>query len=93
MSDQVSPRRIFVAGGTGYLGTGLIPQLIQRGHEVVAPVRPESAQKLPQGCRPVIGNALDRSTFGLAVKGADTVVQLGGSSETLPLEGSSVPCH
>ena len=88
MNDQVSPRRIFIAGGTGYLGTGLIPQLIRRGHEVSALVRPESAQKLPKGCRPVIGNALDRSTFGLAVKGADTFVQLVGVPKPSPWKGA-----
>ena len=88
MSDQVSPRRIFIAGGTGYLGTGLIPQLIRRGHEVSALVRPESAQKLPTGCRPVIGNALDRSTFGVEVKGADTFVQLVGVPKPSPWKGA-----
>ena len=88
MSDQVSPRRIFIAGGTGYLGTGLIPQLIRRGHEVSTLVRPESAQKLPTGCRPVIGNALDRSTFGVEVKGADTFVQLVGVPKPSPWKGA-----
>ena len=89
MSDpHVSPRRIFIAGGTGYLGAGLIPQLIQQGHEVSALVRPESAHKLPQGCRAVIGNALDRSTFDREVKGADTFVQLVGVPKPSPWKGA-----
>jgi len=88
MSDQVFLRRIFMAGGTGYLGTGLIPQLIRRGHEVSALVRPESAQKLPTGCRPVIGNALDGSTFGSEVKGVDTFVQLVGVPKPSPWKGA-----
>ena len=45
-------------------------------------------QKLPKGCRPVIGNALDRSTFGLEVKGADTFVQLVGVPKPSPWKGA-----
>ncbi len=88
MSDQVFLRRIFMAGGTGYLGSGLIPQLIRRGHEVSALVRPESVKKLPTGCRPVIGNALDGSTFGSEVKGIDTFVQLVGVPKPSPWKGA-----
>ena len=93
MSDQVSPRRIFIAGGTGYLGTGLIPQLIRRGHEVSALVRPESAQKLPTRL-----SAGDRKCYRplyVWCRGerGRYICPAGGSSETLSLEGSSVPCH
>ena len=52
-------RRVFIAGGTGYIGQRLIPRLLDRGHEVRALVRPGSERKLPEGCTAVIGNALD----------------------------------
>lgn len=38
--------RVFVTGGTGYIGSRLIPALIGRGHRVAALARRESAQRL-----------------------------------------------
>ena len=51
--------RVFITGGSGYMGQRLIPRLLERGHEVRALVRPGSEKKLPPGCTPVFGNALD----------------------------------
>jgi uncharacterized protein YbjT (DUF2867 family) len=48
-------RHVFITGGTGYLGSRLIPRLLNRGHQVSALVRPESQSKLPPGCEAVIG--------------------------------------
>ncbi len=55
--------RVFVSGGTGYMGKALIPRLLDDGYEVDALARHGSETKLPAGCSPVIGNALDASTF------------------------------
>jgi len=35
-------QKVFIAGGTGYMGSRLIPLLVARGHEVKALVRPGS---------------------------------------------------
>jgi uncharacterized protein YbjT (DUF2867 family) len=40
-------RRIFITGGTGYMGSRLIPLLAAHGHEVVALIRPGSELKPP----------------------------------------------
>lgn len=77
-------RRIFVTGGTGYLGGRLIPELLARGHEVAALVRKGSENKLPTGCIPVFGNALDRSTFAGKIHPADTYIQLVGVTHPSP---------
>jgi uncharacterized protein YbjT (DUF2867 family) len=53
-------RRVFVTGGTGYLGGALLPALLPRGHEVRALVRPGSEAKLPAGCGAVRGNGEGR---------------------------------
>ncbi|MGA8027265.1 MAG: NAD-dependent epimerase/dehydratase family protein [Bryobacteraceae bacterium] len=76
--------RIFVTGGTGYVGSRLIPALHARGHEVVALAREKSKGKLPPGCTPVVGNALDGEAYFRFAEGADTFIQLVGVSHPSP---------
>jgi len=71
-------RRIFITGGTGYMGSRLIPLLVARGHEVVALVRPGSERKLPAGCSPVVGDALDGASYLHHLRAGDTFIQLVG---------------
>jgi len=71
-------RRVFVTGGTGYLGRYLIPRLLSVGHELTALVRKGSEGKLPPGCRVVVGDPLSRASFQDQIKPADTFVQLVG---------------
>jgi uncharacterized protein YbjT (DUF2867 family) len=65
---------VFITGGTGYMGQRLIATLLQRGHRVRALVRPGSEKKLPAGCSPVLGNALERSSYAAQIAPADTFV-------------------
>jgi uncharacterized protein YbjT (DUF2867 family) len=75
---------VFIAGGSGYMGQQLIPRLLERRHEVRALVRPGSEKKLPLGCIPVFGNALDQSTYADQISPADTFVQLVGVPHPSP---------
>ena len=75
---------VFVTGGTGYLGSRLIPLLVSRGHTVRALVRPGSERKLPSGCESVLGNALDPASFETAIPPSDTFVQLVGVPHPSP---------
>ncbi len=81
---SMSKHRIFITGGTGYMGTRLIMTLLQRGHEVRALARQGSAPKLPPGCVPIIGNALDKNSYVEHVSPADTFVHLVGVSHPNP---------
>lgn len=81
-------RHVFVTGGTGYIGSRVIPALVARGHRVRALVRSESVSRLPTGCTPVIGDALDASTFSDHVEGCDTFVQLVGTSHPNPTKAA-----
>jgi uncharacterized protein YbjT (DUF2867 family) len=76
----IDPRDVFLSGGTGYLGTSLIPVLLARGHRVRALTRGAG----PPGVDCVRGNALEASTFAASVAPADTVVHLVGVSHPAP---------
>ncbi|HEY2289615.1 MAG TPA: NAD(P)H-binding protein [Thermoanaerobaculia bacterium] len=77
-------QRVFVTGGTGYLGGALLPALLARGHEVRALVRPGSEAKLPAGCGAARGDALDAASFADQVAPADTLIHLVGVSHPAP---------
>ncbi|MBI5854695.1 MAG: NAD(P)H-binding protein [Nitrospirae bacterium] len=79
--------RVFMTGGTGYLGSRLIPRLLGRGHTVRALVRKESVHKLPVGCEAIVGNPLDADSFQDRVAPADTFVQLVGIPHPAPWKG------
>jgi len=75
---------IFLTGGTGYMGRRLIAQLSANGHTVRALVRPGSRNKLPAGCEPVIGDALDAATYRVQVAPAEVFVHLIGVAHPSP---------
>src|SRR5438045_2304143 len=81
-------RNVFITGGTGYVGRALIPRLLERGHQVRALVRRGSEIKLPLGCEPVIGNALDATSFAENVPPSDTFVQLVGVPHPSPAKAA-----
>jgi uncharacterized protein YbjT (DUF2867 family) len=81
-------RRIFITGGTGYIGRRLIPILLSRGHRVTALVRPGSEGKLPEGCAAVSGDALEARSFAGHIAPADTFVQLVGVPHPSPAKAT-----
>jgi uncharacterized protein YbjT (DUF2867 family) len=70
------------------MGLRLIPRLLERGHEVRALVRPGSEKKLPMDCVPVLGNALDESSYSHKISPADTFVQLVGVAHPSPAKAA-----
>ena len=70
--------RVFIAGASGAVGTRLVPQLVERGHEVVgthhSPGKDEGLRAL--GAEPVALDLLDREAVLAAVRAArpDAVV-------------------
>jgi uncharacterized protein YbjT (DUF2867 family) len=78
----VAARRVFVTGGTGYIGRPLIRELVACGHEVRALVRAGSEKKLPEGADAVLGDAL--GDFAALVPPADTLVHLVGTPHPGP---------
>jgi uncharacterized protein YbjT (DUF2867 family) len=76
--------KVFVTGGTGYIGSRLIPLLIQRGHEVTALVRKGSVTKLPAGTAPVVADSLRMDSYTEQVRGSGTFVHLIGVAHPSP---------
>jgi nucleoside-diphosphate-sugar epimerase len=68
--------RVFVAGAGGAIGRRLVPQLVERGHEVVASTR--SKEKLEElralGAEPVVMDGLDALQVGEVVARAEADV-------------------
>ena len=64
--------RVFVAGATGAIGTRLVPQLVERGHEVVGTSRSaEKAERLRRlGAEPIVLDLLDPQAVREAVAAA-----------------------
>lgn len=79
---------IFLTGSTGYMGQRLIPLLAERGHRVRALVRAGSEKKLPAGCEPVVGDALDAASYAGKVAPADAFVHLVGVPRPNPWKGA-----
>lgn len=75
---------VFITGGTGYIGSRLIPLLAQRRHEVKALVREGSEQKLPAGALGVIGDPLQMDSYTNEIAPADTFVHLIGTPHPSP---------
>ena len=75
---------IFITGSTGYIGSRLIPLLVERRHVVKALVRKGSEEKLPLGALGVVGDALRTDSYTDAITPADTFVHLIGTPHPSP---------
>ncbi|MDB6147053.1 MAG: NAD-dependent epimerase/dehydratase [Spartobacteria bacterium] len=79
---------VFVTGGTGYIGRRLIPELLERGHQVRALVRSGSEKKLSPGAEGVLGDALRADSYTSAIAPADTFVHLVGVPQPSPAKAA-----
>ena len=80
----MAQRRVFLTGGSGFIGSSLAVELLRRGHQVSALARPGSESKLPQGCDVIQGDALRADTYAARVAPADTFVHLIGVAHPRP---------
>ncbi len=75
---------IFLTGGTGYIGSRLIPALIARGHKVRALVRRGSENKLAPGAEYVSGDPLMMGGYTSQLRAGETFIHLIGTPHPSP---------
>ena len=79
---------VLVTGATGYVGSYLLPELLQRGHTVRALTRsPAPTLSAMEGVTTVRGDVTDPASLGGAFDGVDAVVHLVGIIDESPSKG------
>lgn len=79
---------ICVTGGTGYIGSRLIPRLTAGGHEVRAVVRPGSQRKIPSHVSIIAADPLIENSYTESIRGCDTFVHLIGVPHPSPAKAA-----
>lgn len=73
--------KIFVTGGTGFVGSNLVRKLTESGHEVTLLTRSlAKSQPLPQGVSYLEGNPAETGAWQERVPSHDGIVNLAGAS-------------
>ncbi|XVH32438.1 complex I NDUFA9 subunit family protein [Haloferacaceae archaeon DSL9] len=81
--------KVLVAGGTGFIGTKLVSELLDRGHDVTVVSRNPSDDPLPTGAEAIAGDVSDYETIEGAVDGHDIVVNLVALSPLFEPKGGN----
>jgi nucleoside-diphosphate-sugar epimerase len=76
--------KVFITGATGYIGSRLIPAVLERGHTVRALVRPGSETKLPPNIERVVADPLQTDSYTNQIQPLDTFVHLIGTPHPSP---------
>lgn len=70
--------KIFIAGGTGFLGQSLIVKLTEAGHQISALTRKHGGGNLPENVNTIIGSPLIEGDWQQEILGHDVVINLTG---------------
>jgi dihydroflavonol-4-reductase len=80
--------RVSVTGGSGVVGSALVRQLVESGHEVRALARSDRAAAHVKGlgARPLIGSLSDGDALTRLATGSDWVFHVAGVNQLCPLD-------
>ena len=74
-------KKVFIAGGTGFIGSSIIPALLKEGYEVQVLVRnKEKAKKLPSSCKVIWGNPTKSGEWQKYLEETDIAINLAGQN-------------
>jgi NADH dehydrogenase len=81
--------KVFVTGGTGFVGNHVLSALVEKGHQVAALVRPGSEHKLkrPGEVETVLGDVTEIAELTQGMKGCEAVIHLVGIIRAFPRKG------
>jgi nucleoside-diphosphate-sugar epimerase len=80
--------RIFLTGGTGYIGSAILEASLRAGHQVTALVRdPEKAEQVSlRGGRPIVGELGKPAGYVAAAEDADVIIQAASEKSKRQVE-------
>ena len=78
--------KIFIAGGTGFVGGHLTTELLKRGHELILLSHAGSGSVQP-GINLCKGDVTDPASYQQAMKGCDAAINLVGIIREFPAKG------
>ncbi len=74
-------KKIFITGGTGFIGSVLVYSLLQENYEIYVLTRnSEKIKKLPSSCKIVSGNPTVKGDWQKFLKEMDIVINLAGQN-------------
>ncbi|MFD1642303.1 complex I NDUFA9 subunit family protein [Halohasta litorea] len=81
--------QVLVAGGNGFIGTNLVDELLDRGHDLTVLARNPDAAALPDGVDTVSGDITAYDSIESALEGQDVVVNLVALSPLFKPKGGN----
>jgi dihydroflavonol-4-reductase len=84
--------RVFLTGGSGFVGGALASRLVERGDEVVGLARSEEAEKAlaARGVRPVRGDVLDEDAMAAGMAGCALLYHVAGVNTMCPADPAAL---
>jgi dihydroflavonol-4-reductase len=78
--------RVYLSGGSGFIGGALCEQLVERGDDVVALARSEVAEEVvaAKGAQPLRADALDEERIAAGMSGCELAYHVAGVNSHCP---------